>query len=193
MTLHNRTAQFVTAAASALVGAMITLAPAKAATATVLDTGSARACYEAAQTERRASAGISACDAALTGQALSPADRAATYANRSVLRLSTNDAGAALADADMALKLNPGARDAAVTRAGALLVLDRPAEARAALDAAIPHLTGYALERALFNRAIAAEEMGDLRAAYHDYKRAAELNPAFEAAHIELARFQVGK
>lgn len=192
MTRINPVSSYLSATASAVLGAMLMMSPAGAAV-TVLDTGSARACYEAANADRAGRSAFAACDSALESQALSAGDRAATFANRSVLHLSANDAAAALADAETALTLDPATHDVAVTRAGALLMLDRPADARAALDAAIPHLTGYALERALFNRAIAAEAMGDIRAAYYDYKRAAELNPSFQEARTELARFQVGK
>ena len=46
-------------------------------------------------------------------------------------------------------------------------------------------------ERALYNRALANEGLGNLRAAYLDYAKAAELNPDWAAPKTELARFTV--
>jgi tetratricopeptide (TPR) repeat protein len=46
-------------------------------------------------------------------------------------------------------------------------------------------------EKALFNRAMAHEGLGDMKAAYQDYSKAAELNPAWDAPKNELARFTV--
>jgi tetratricopeptide (TPR) repeat protein len=44
---------------------------------------------------------------------------------------------------------------------------------------------------AYFYRANANEDLGNARAAYADYRHAAELNPAWAAPRTELARFQV--
>ena len=38
---------------------------------------------------------------------------------------------------------------------------------------------------------MANEGLGDLKAAYQDYSKAAELNPAWDAPKNELARFTV--
>lgn len=170
--------------------ALLALAAPASAAVSVLDSGSASACYSAARAERTTAAATAACDAALTGAA-STRDLAASYANRSAVLLGADDATGALADADQALALDPGLQEVAVTKAGALLMLGRYAEARSTLDAALPHVEGIALERALFNRALANEALGDVKAAYLDFKRAAELNPAFDDAHVELARFSV--
>ncbi|MBI3437291.1 MAG: hypothetical protein HY054_01325 [Proteobacteria bacterium] len=45
--------------------------------------------------------------------------------------------------------------------------------------------------RAYFYRASANEDLGNTRAAYEDYRHAAELSPAWTAPRTELARFQV--
>ena len=46
-------------------------------------------------------------------------------------------------------------------------------------------------ERIYFNRAMAEEDLGNLKAAYLDYRKAAELAPGWEKAAKELARFKV--
>ena len=66
-----------------------------------------------------------------------------------------------------------------------------PEEARATIDAAIPLATGPDLQRGLYNRAVAREALGDVKGAYADLKRAVELDPGFEAAKLELTRYQV--
>ncbi len=46
-------------------------------------------------------------------------------------------------------------------------------------------------EKAWFNRGLANEGLGDLKAAYRDYTRAAELKPDWTPPRTELARFKV--
>jgi tetratricopeptide (TPR) repeat protein len=45
--------------------------------------------------------------------------------------------------------------------------------------------------KAYYNRAIAYEAIGNVRAAYDDYTRAAELAPEWAQPRTELARFTV--
>lgn len=175
----------------ALAAALLALGGSAGAATSVLDSSSVRACYMAASAQTWSAEAVAGCDAAVENGGLSNKDLAATYANRSVVLLNANQPDAALADADRALTLSPDLKDAAVNKAGALLMLGRYEEARATLDAVLTAITGEALERGLYNRAIASESLGDVSAAYADFKRAAELNPNFEAAHVELARFQV--
>ncbi|MGE0046032.1 MAG: tetratricopeptide repeat protein, partial [Hyphomonadaceae bacterium] len=52
------------------------------------------------------------------------------------------------------------------------------------LDPEEPH-------KAYFNRALAYEAMGNVRAAYADYRRAQELSPSWDAPQRELARYTV--
>lgn len=172
-------------------GALMAFAGSASAASSVIGSGSEQACYHAASTGAASREALASCDAALESVILSPADRAATYANRSAVLLGQDRPEAALADVETALRLDPGLRDAAVNKAGALILLGRYAEARTLLDEVVPAVQGNALERALFNRAVAAESLGDVKAAYHDFKRALELDPGFEAARLELDRFQV--
>jgi tetratricopeptide (TPR) repeat protein len=46
-------------------------------------------------------------------------------------------------------------------------------------------------EKAWFNRGMANEGLGDIKAAYRDYSKAAELDPSWDAPKKELARFSV--
>ena len=179
--------------AAALVAAALAIAfiaPAGAAVS-VIGLGPEKQCYEASKAGRADKGGLAACDSALENSLLSRRDRAATHVNRSVLLLAHRRVRAALADTDMALRLEPDMAPASVNRAAALIRLERYAEARAALDGTLDGAEVDVLTRGLFNRAIASEALGDLRAAYADFRRIVELDPAFVAAQPELARFRV--
>lgn len=156
----------------------------------VLGAGPEVACYEAAKTGKPSRVGLGDCSLALATSDLSPRDRAATHVNRSVLQLAARRARDALADSDAALELQPDMVPAAVNRGAALIMLDRPAEARAALDAALRTADGRDLLAGLFNRAIAREAMGDVGGAYADLSRIAEIDPDFADVRTELARFK---
>ncbi len=129
------------------------------------------------------------CDAALA-DALSQNERAATLVNRGILEAAAGDDRSAKADYDAALARNPRLAQAFMNRGMILLREERYQEARADFDQALtlgvanPHV-------AYFNRASAREAMGDLTAAYYDYRKAQELAPDFHPARMELTRFQV--
>jgi len=157
----------------------------------VVGNGPELACYNSAKAGETSNLAIKDCTEALENGALSPRDRAATFTNRSAMLVTRGDAKEALADTDNALRIEPSMTAASVNRAAALIELSRYEEARSTIDAAIPLATGVELQRALYNRAVAREALGDVKGAYADLKRALELDPSFEAARIELTRYQV--
>jgi len=161
------------------------------AAVSVVGAGPEKACYEASKSRHPARRAISDCTMALEQSPLSSEDRAATFVNRSVLLLRAEKSRAALHDTDSALAIIPDMPAASVNRAAALIRLERYAEAREMLDRVLPNADGINLTRGLFNRAVAAEALGDTRAAYADYTRILQLDPEFEDARLELARFQV--
>jgi tetratricopeptide (TPR) repeat protein len=148
-------------------------------------------CFEAASAQRATAAAFKACDMALGNILLPDEDRAGTYVNRSALHLGRRNWASALSDTDAALSLQPDLAAAFVNRSAALYMLRRYAEARAAGDKALPLARGIEVQRALFNRAMASEALGDPASAYKDLKRALDLDPAFAEAQTELARFEV--
>ena len=180
---------------SVVLGLAAATALALAATASaaviVVGSGPEKACYEAAKVSRATGAALASCDDALKNSDLSPRDRAATYTNRSVLLLVRSSATAALADTDRALRIEPSMTAASVNRSAALILLERYQDARETIDQALPLASGLELQRALFNRALANEALGNIKAAYRDLKRAVELDPQFEEAKVELARYSV--
>lgn len=175
-------------AAALFSAALITTA---SAAVSVIGVGPQKECYDAARSKYPPVRALADCNAALEQVALSDNDRAATYVNRSVLLLTARRTKAALRDTEAALAIIPGLPAASVNRAAALIALERYAEAREMLDRVLPHAEGIDLTRGLYNHAVAAEAMGDARTAYRDYRRIVELDPSFEDARLELARFKV--
>lgn len=177
---------FVTGVISA--GAFAAL-PAAAAV-TVMGTGLAQSCYQAAEFNGDAKDGINACNTALSEQALTLQDRASTYVNRGILRARIDDTAGALSDYDTALRLKPDLAEGYIDRGANFISLKRY---QAALDDLNKGLTLGANEPhiAYYDRAIVHESLGNIRAAYEDYKKAVELQPDFALAIKQLQRFKV--
>ena len=171
----------------AAAAAMI-CAPAQAAI-TVFGSGPAEICYHGAESGSSPFDDIKYCNEALGG-ILSIADRAATYVNRGVLRLAMNNYDAAAADFDAGLAINAGLGEAYVDRGAALIAKRRYAEALADITKGLTLGTKEA-QNAYYDRAIANEALGNIQAAYDDYRHALTLEPGFAAASLELKRFKV--
>jgi tetratricopeptide (TPR) repeat protein len=130
------------------------------------------------------------CTRALADQEMSVRDRAATYVNRSVVRLRVHDYTGAMADCDLSIARAPTIGEAYVNRGAALLNLNKPQEALVDLNKAIT-LGLDKVHLAYYNRGVAKEKLNDARGAYTDYKKALELDPTFAMAAEELKRFTV--
>lgn len=181
----------VPTAAAALLGMVVASGGAVAAT-TVIGGGLARSCYEAARDDNANQANVMLCDRALTEEALRPSDRVATHVNRGILKLQMRNLDAALADFDRASVLDPKEPEAYLNKGVAVLTREDWSAARTLFDNAIAHETRRP-ELAYYGRALANEAAGDVKAAYRDFKRAAELAPKWAEPTKELARFSVVK
>src|ERR1041385_8607524 len=116
--------------------------------------------------------------------------RAAALSNRSALNIQRADYNAAIADSTAALKLDGRLVEAAVNRGAAYLAMHRAGEAVADFDRALTMAPVHA-EKIYFNRAMAREDMGDLKGAYADYARAAELAPRWDQPKQQMNRFTI--
>lgn len=151
----------------------------------------ARACYMAAKTDdagRRAS--IKRCETALDDEFLNRKDKTATQVNMGILLMRSGGHESALAAYDRAIELQPELAEAHINRGACLIHLSRPEDAIAALSKSIDLGTKH-LPDALYNRAIAYERLGDIKPAYKDFKRAADLRPEWTAPSRALERYQV--
>jgi tetratricopeptide (TPR) repeat protein len=171
--------------------AACTIAAPASADVTVLGSGNARMCYLAASSiGQPAREDIERCNDAIVEERGGGERLVATHVNRGILRLRRGDLEGALEDFDMATRLDPNEPEAYLNRGSVLLRNARAVDAISQFDTAIakntrrPALAHYA-------RAVAYEEAGNVRAAYRDYQRAAELAPDWSQPRAELSRFQV--
>jgi tetratricopeptide (TPR) repeat protein len=156
----------------------------------VIGDGAGRECYVFARDGVYNRQAIEICDSALAGEGLSRRDRAATLVNRGVLRLRRLEHELALADFEAAIAAQPRIAEAHVDRGAALTMLGRHADAVASIDHGL-QLGPTLPQNAHFIRAVARERAGDVKGAYQDFRRAAELAPNWARPQRELRRFSV--
>ena len=158
---------------------------------TVLGSNSARMCYLAAEsTAMPGPRDMRQCDAALVEVATVPRDLIATYVNRGILRMRNGNLDGAMIDFDEALRRNPREPEAYLNRGSALLRRERMDEAVAMYSQALQHNTRRPA-LAHYGRAMAYELLGNVRAAYNDYRRASERAPEWGEPREDLQRFRV--
>ena len=170
--------------ASLLVGA------AQAAVTVFGGPGPADDCYKAAKYGTPLDAGLQSCTTAIATQMMSDRDLAGTYVNRGVLYMSLASFALAQHDFESAMKLDPKMGEAVVNHGAALIALKRYADGIAEISRGL-ELNPTEPEKAYFNRALAYESLDDLKAAYYDYSKAAELKPTWAQPREELSRFTV--
>ena len=134
-------------------------------------------------------AGVAKCTKAAELAELN-SGRAAALSNRSVLNFQRADYNAAIADSTAALKFDGRLVEAVVNRGAAFLAMHRAGEAVAEFDRALTMAPVHA-EKIYFNRAMAREDMGDLKGAYADYARAAQLAPLWDQPKQQMNRFTI--
>lgn len=153
----------------------------------VLGGGAGSKCYATAEFGDPFQA-FDICTRALSDAEMTVRDRAATYINRSVVRLRVHDWNGAMGDTDLAISRVSNIGEAYVNRGAALLNLNKPQDALAELNKAI----SIGLDKvhlAYYNRGLAKEKLNDPRGAFADYKKALDLDPTFTTAADELKRF----
>ena len=163
------------------------------ASASVVAIGStnARICYEAADSPSMP--GLSAvrdCDEALLRDHLSAYEKVATHVNRGILHLRRNAVDLAIGDFDAAIALDPEQPEAYLNKGAAMIRRHDPAGAVQLFTVALEHNTSRPAV-AHYGRAVANEAMGNINAAYQDFRRAQELAPNWREPGLELARFRV--
>ena len=177
---------------SVFVAAVATVGPAPAQGAvTVVGGGLARGCYEAVEYARvSTSDAIKMCDLALEQEVMSRRNRAATYTNRGILYMREGRNERALSDYERSLSLMP-LLETKVNVGAALYGLKRYPEALNILTEGIATESPDARATGFYNRALTYEKLGNVEAAYYDFRAALEAVPEFEAAQKQLARFTV--
>ncbi len=155
----------------------------------VIGSGDGRLCFEYAKAGHASQEGIETCDRALA-ESQSDEDRAATFVNRGILHMYAKELERALASYEEAIKVSPELAEAYVNKGIALVNLGRDSDAVAAIGRAL-ELNTARPELAYYTRAVAHEMLGNVRAAYNDYRQAAALMPEWQEPQKQLQRFSV--
>ena len=182
--MNNRLLQALSFGAAAFISTGI-----GHAAVTVFGDGQARRCYEAADAGWTTRESILACNDALEGP-LSLSDRAATYVNRGVIELAQMRTNAAQDDFNAGIAINPDLAEGYVDRGATLIAQKKYSDAIKDIDKGLS-LGAKMPQIAYFDRAIADEALGNLKAAYDDYHQALAAAPDFKLAADELKRFKV--
>jgi tetratricopeptide (TPR) repeat protein len=176
----------------ASIFAAVVIMAAFPASAGVLTIGGsfAEGCFHAAESRVGTLEALSTCDRAFAEQALTADDEFATYVNRGIVKMHRGEFSGAQSDFDRAVALNLK-RGEPWLNMGVLKI--KQGDSRAAIP-----LFGKALELgtdspevAYYGRAMAFEDVGDLKSAYFDLRRAVELSPRWSEPMKQLARYQV--
>lgn len=154
----------------------------------IYNVDAAAQCSAAANDQAELKTGLSYCDVALSDPAMN--HRAALLGNRGVIKARLGNNPGALEDYNAAIAADPQLGDAYISRAGVLIAMKRFDEARADVAQGMA-LGSENMHAAYYSRAVIAEENGDIKAAYRDYKQALAIKPDYVAASRELARFKI--
>lgn len=147
-------------------------------------------CAKAAVAGRADRKTLRSCTQSIEDEPLSHEEMAYTRMNRGVLYMLQRRYSAALIDFNRAIQLEPSLAEAYVARGLLHSAEGRHAQALADMDRGLS-LGVRAPEQAYFKRAVVREQAGDVQGAWADYRRAAELAPAWEAPRRQLKRFRV--
>ena len=178
-------------AAALIVSSVCVFAPSQAkAAVTVFSMGFAGQCFHSAKFGGDIQAGIADCSHAIDTEDLPTRDKAGTYVNRGVLYMTLDDYASAKRDFEAAVALDPDLGEALVNLGGVKIAERHFAEGIADIDRGLA-LGPEEPEKAYFNRALADEAMDNVKAAYFDYSKAAELKPTWAPPRTALARFTV--
>ena len=174
-------------AAGAAMFAAATPAP---ASIVVIGSTLAEGCFQAAKTKDTTYHALQTCDRALSEEPLTIEDEFATYVNRGIVRMLRHDFVSAKSDFDRAIAMNPNRGEPYVNMGIMRLNQGDPAGAITLLSRSI-ELGTERPEIAYYGRAMAHEDIGNVKAAYADLKRAVSLKPEWQEPAQQLARYQV--
>ena len=188
------------AAVVGIVGGLCFAASASAQTVQVLGDASGESCWRAAAATtklkmdsaameaRWKSDAIGACDDALKSAKLDRIDMASTWVNRGILEMSRERYKNARGNFKEALNLIPKLPEAHVDMGSALINLQDYAEGVKETELGIS-MGSHEAQRAYYNLGIAYEAMGDLQKSYDSYRKAADIDPAWDDPKKQMARF----
>ena len=160
------------------------------ASVTVLGANFAHQCYMAAKYGEQRDIALDICTRSIDTEPLERRDLAGTFVNRGVLYMQQGAFKAAEKDFRQALSLMPALGEASVNLGGAMVGERRYAEGVAEITRGLA-LGSEEPEKAYYNRALGYEGLDDLKSAYFDYLKAAQIKPDWAPPKAELTRFSV--
>jgi len=168
------------------------LVAASPASASVLTVGGsyAEGCYRYAESRVGTLDALATCDRAFTDQALSADDEFATYVNRGIVKMHRGEFNGAQADFERAGAMDAERGEPWLNMGVLRIKQGNSRDAISMFDKALALGTDVP-EVAYYGRALAHEDVGDLKAAYADLRKAVELRPKWREPARELARYQV--
>lgn len=180
---------FFTAAVAGLAG-VTAMSPAMAGTFSV-GNSSARDCWQAAEARDYDRNAIYHCNTALENEGLDPPNRAATLVNRGILYMRNRNYSQAERDFGRAMATDGANPEAYLNMAiSHLRQNDGDTSVLPWIEKAIA-LNTKEQALAYYSRAILHERKGNIRQAYHDYRKAQELAPEWDEPAEDLKRYQV--
>ena len=150
----------------------------------------AEGCFRAAESRVGTLEALSTCDRAFTDQALTADDEFATYVNRGIVKMHRSEFPGAQSDFDRAAAMDPK-RGEPWLNMGVLKIKQGDSRSAIALFSKALALGTEEPEVAHYGRAMAYEDLGDLKSAYFDLRRAVELKPRWAEPAKQLARYHV--
>jgi tetratricopeptide (TPR) repeat protein len=157
----------------------------------VFGKGPARTCYEMVKARQMNTTTIETCTHALKNETLTPMNRAATYNNRGIAHMRTNNRAAATRDYEAALRISPNIAESQINLGAMFYANEMYTEAVSALNQGVKAEDAGSRAVAHYNRALSLEKLGEIDEAYADLQAALRLNPGFAAASQQLARYRV--
>jgi tetratricopeptide (TPR) repeat protein len=157
----------------------------------VFGKGPALTCYEMVKARQMNTSTIEICTHALKNETLTPMNRAATYNNRGIAHMRTNNRAAATRDYEAALRISPNIAESQINLGAMFYANEMYTEAVSALNRGVKAEDTKSRAVAHYNRALSLEKLGEIDEAYADYRAAVRLQPGFEPAEKQLLRFMV--
>ena len=147
-------------------------------------------CFRAAEQHQATLESLNTCDRAFSEEALTSDDELATHVNRGILLMLRDDYQRAYSDFTKAMAMGPARSEPYMNLAILQLRNGKSAEAVPLFSKAI-ELGTEMPEVAYYGRALAHEDVGNVKAAYADLRQATSLKPKWDAPAKDLARYQV--
>jgi len=176
-----------------ILGLILALCAANTASAQLIinGAGEARDCYLSVKNgDQGRKTTIRDCEQALRNISLSPKDEASTHVNIGILYMRAGDFDKAQASYGEAIDMRPKLSEAYINRAASMIYTGQYQVAIKDANMALELGTDKRPE-ALYNRAIAYDNLDQFNQAYYDLKEALELRPEWPPAMKAISNYQV--